>query len=318
MSDASRVVVRAVKETTAGTTPASALQTLRTTGFSLKRATQWVMSQEIRSDRQITDNVRVGANVEGEIPFELVYGNLDTTAADLLSGTLGGAWQVDTGLSGAAVGTDLLENGTTATPFTIEAEYADITQFHVFKGCFVNTLSLSITPGQIITGNLGFLGMSDAVAGSSAGTGAATAAVAGSAMNAVSNVSAVTEGGSAIELLQLDLSINNGRRVQPVIGSLTPDGIGSGRFNVSGSIRLYFADAALITKYNAATESSLAFTTTDADGNAYAFSIDALKYTDFPKPNDGPEGDIIATVPFQGYMDATTEKTLSMTRTDAV
>lgn len=317
MSDASRVVVRAVAESTFGTTPASALQTIRTTGFNLKRTTQGTTSQEIRNDRQVSDWLRTGVSVEGDIPFELIYGNLDTTAADFLAGALGGAWSTDTGLEGAESGTDLLANGTTAKSFTIEAEYADITQFHSFTGCRVNTLSLAIAPGSIITGSLGFLGKLDAIAGTTAGTGSATAAVTGTPMNAIDNVTGITEGGGSVEVLGLDLSIANGLRVQQIVGSLSPDGIGYGRINVTGSIRVYFADAALLTKYNNATESSLGFTLTDAAGNAYEFSLDAIKYSDATKPNQGPEGDIILTLPFQAFMDATTTKTIRVTRTDA-
>lgn len=317
MSDASRVVVRAVAESTFGTTPASALQTIRTTGFRLKRATQGTVSQEIRSDAQIPDWVRTGTNVEGEIPFELVYGNLDSTAADFLAGVFRSTWTADTGFSGAETGTSLLTNGTTGKSYTIEAEYADITQFHAFTGCRVNTFNLSITPGQIVTGSLGFMGKADTPAGATVGTGAATAAVTGEPMNSVDHVSAITEGGSSIEVLNIDLSVNHGLRLKPIVGSLTPDDIGYGRFNVTGSIRVYFADTTLLTKYNAATSSSLGFTLTDADGDAYSFKIDSLKYTDFDKPVDGPEGDVIATLPFQGFIDTTTTKTLRMTRTPA-
>lgn len=317
MSDASRVAVRAVAESVFGTTPSSALQTIRTTGFSLKRATQGGVSQEVRSDRQIADWIRLGAHVEGEIPFELIYGNLDTTAADFLAGALYGAWASDTGLSGASSGTDLLSNGTTAKSFSIEAEYADITQFHSFTGCRVNTLNLTIVPGSIITGSLGFMGKVDAIAGTTVGTGSATAAVTGEPMNAVDHISGITEGGSSIEVLQIDLSLANGLRLQPIAGSLGPKGVGAGQCNVTGSIRVYFADAALITKYNAATESSLGFTLTDEDGNAYQFALDAIKYTDFAKPTSGPEGDVIATLPFQAFMDSTTLKTLRLARTPA-
>lgn len=318
MSDASRVVVRAVEESTFGTTPASALKTIRATGFRLKRVQQGTTSQEIRSDRQITDYVRTGASVEGEFPFELIYGNLDQTGCDFIAAAVGGTWATDTGFSGAETGTSLLENGTTAKSFTLEAEYNDLTLFHAFKGCRVNSLSLAIAPGSIITGSLGFMGKIDTTpTGATAGTGAATAAVSGSPMNAVDHVSGITEGGSAVEVLGVDLTVNNGLRLQQIVGSLSPDGIGYGRFNVTGSLRLYFADAGIITKYNAGTESSLSVTLTDAAGNAYAIKLDAIKYTDYDKPTEGPEGDIIATVPFQAYMDATTAKTFRATRNPA-
>lgn len=313
MSDASRVVVRAVEESTFGTTPASALKTIRTTGFRLKRATQGTTSQEIRSDAQIPDWIRTGTNVEGEIPFELIYGNLD----NFLEGAFRTDWALDTGFAGVQTGTDLLQNGTVAKSYTIEAEYSDIAQFHAFKGCRVNTFNLSIVPGQIVTGSFGFMGKADTPAGATVGTGSAEAAVSGDPMNSVDHVSAITEGGASIEVLQIDLSVAEGLRNRLIVGSLTPDDIGYGRFNVTGSIRVYFADASLLTKYNDATESSLNFTLTDAAGSAYAVKLDSLKYTDFDKPVDNPDGDVIATLPFQGVLNSSTGKTLRWTRNPA-
>lgn len=310
MSDSSRVQVRYVAESSWGVTPSSALKNLRTTGFRLKRATQGQVSQEIRSDGQIPDWVRTGANVEGEIPFELIYGNLDT----LLEGVYRGSWATDTGFSGASVGTDLLQNGTTAKSFTLEAEHSDITVFHSFTGCRANMLSLSIRPGQIITGSMGFLGKLDALSGSTVGTGAATAAVTNDPMNAVTHLSGVLEGGSTTELLGIELQINNGLRVQPQLASISPSGIGYGRFNVTGTIEAYFSSVTLLNKYLNQTASSLGFTLTDAQGNAYEFKIDSLKYTDGDKPVDGNDQDIVVKLPFQGRMDATTGKTLRMTR----
>jgi hypothetical protein len=313
MSESSRVQVRYVEETTFGTTPAAALKNLRATGFRLKRNTQGAVSEEIRSDRQIPDWIRTGIDVGGEIPFELVYGNLD----DFLEGVFAADWLTNTGLAGVQSGTDLLRNGSTAKSYTIEAEFGGITQFHVFKGCRADTFSLAVTPGEIITGSVGFQGKLDDVATATAGTGAATAAPTNDPMNAVDHVSAITEGGAAIELMGLNISIANNLRMRRVIGSLSPDDIAYGRFVVTGDIRLYFADAALLDKYMDQTRSSLSFTTTDVQGNAYTFQIDELKYTDADKPVDGNDQDVVVTLPFQGLYDATTTYTARMTRNPA-
>jgi hypothetical protein len=310
MAESSRVQVRTVAESTWGTTPASAMTNVRTTGFRLKRVTQGTVSEELRSDGQIPDWVRTGASVEGEFPFELIYGNIDA----FLEGVFRSTWATNTGFSGTLSGTDLLQNGTTAKSYTIEAEYASIAQFRSFTGCRPNTLSLSITPGQIVTGTLGFLGKLDAIAGTTVGTGSATAAPTSDPFNAVDHLSGLTEGGSAVELLGIDLNISNNLRLRPILGSLSPDDIGYGRFVVTGSIRAYFADAALLNKYNNQTESSLSFTLTDPDGNALAFKIDSLKYTDGDTPVDGNDQDVVVTMPFQGLLNTTTGKTMRLTR----
>lgn len=313
MAESSRVQVRYVEETTFGTTPASALKNLRATGFRLKRNTQGAVSQEIRSDRQIPDWVRTGIDVGGEIPFELVYGNLD----DFLEGVLATDWSTDTGFAGVQSGTDLLQNGTTAKSFSIEAEYGGVSLFHTFKGCRADTLSLAIAPGSVITGSVGFQGKLDTIQGATAGTGAATAAPTHDPMNGVDHVSAVLEGGSSVELVGINLSIANNLRMRRVLGSLSPDDIALGRFVVTGDIRLYLADSTLLTKYMDQTRSSISFTLTDVQGNAYAVKVDELKYNDATKDVDGNDSDVELTLPFQGLYDATTTKTIRMTRNPA-
>jgi hypothetical protein len=313
MAESSRVQVRYVEETTFGTTPASALTNLRATGFRLKRNTQGAVSQELRSDRQIPDWVRTGIDVSGEIPFELVYGNLDA----FLEGAFSTDWTTNTGFSGTESGTDILRNGTTAKSYTVEAEFASITQFHTFKGCRVDTLSLAIIPGEIITGTVGFQGKLDTIQATTAGTGSATAAPTNDPMNGVDHVSAITEGGATIELLGINLSLANNLRMRRVLGTLSPDDIGYGRFVVTGDIRLYFADATMLTKYMDQTRSNLHFTLTDVQGNAYAIRVDELKYTDADLPVDGNDADVVVTLPFQGLYDSTTTYTIRLTRNPA-
>src|SRR5690606_35165316 len=135
-------------------------------------------------------------------------------------------------------------------------------------------------PGEIVTGSLGFMGKTSAIAGSTVGSSTAGAATTSDPMNCVDHISALTEGGSSVELLSLELTVANGLRVQPRLGSLTPDGIGYGWFNVTGTIEAYFADATLLTKYFNNTQSSARITLTDGAGNVYVFDIPALRYTD--------------------------------------
>ena len=69
MSDTNRVQIGLVEEATLGTTPATpAFQALRITNApSLAFEPNTVVSEEIRSDRQITDLILVGAEAGGEV-----------------------------------------------------------------------------------------------------------------------------------------------------------------------------------------------------------------------------------------------------------
>jgi len=71
MSDTNRIQMAYVKEVTYGVTPSSALQIMRIAGEALGQDTQTVASSEIRSDRQIPNIIRTGADAKGDFNLEL-------------------------------------------------------------------------------------------------------------------------------------------------------------------------------------------------------------------------------------------------------
>lgn len=79
MSDANRVGLAYIEETVFGVTPSGppTLQDLRFVSESLAQITGTVASNEIRSDRQVTDLIRTGLNAGGDINFEMSYGTFD-------------------------------------------------------------------------------------------------------------------------------------------------------------------------------------------------------------------------------------------------
>lgn len=79
MGDTNRSQLAYIPEVTWGVTPGSpAMSEIRFTGESLNKNIQNILSQEIRSDRQVTDLIQVGKETSGDINFELSYGNFDT------------------------------------------------------------------------------------------------------------------------------------------------------------------------------------------------------------------------------------------------
>lgn len=89
MSDANRVQLSFVEESTFGAKETgSNLQKLRYNSESLKQDMNTTISEELRSDRQISDIARIGVSASGSINFELSYGSFDTflQAALLSSG----------------------------------------------------------------------------------------------------------------------------------------------------------------------------------------------------------------------------------------
>lgn len=89
MSDANRTALRIVEESTFNTTPASPeFKDLRFNSSSLSGKPKTVVSNQVRSDRQVQDLILVGEETGGDISSELVYGNYDM----LMEGSMFNAW----------------------------------------------------------------------------------------------------------------------------------------------------------------------------------------------------------------------------------
>lgn len=88
LATANRAQLRYIKESAFGTIPgAGNPNKLRMTGESLAFAIKKETSKEIRSDRQVTDLVPVGASANGGINFELSYGEYDKLFEAFFMGT---------------------------------------------------------------------------------------------------------------------------------------------------------------------------------------------------------------------------------------
>lgn len=90
MADSSSVQLYFVEETTWGEIPAGppTLNEFRFTNESLNQTTDTQISEEIRSDRQVSDIIRVAVSASGEVGLELSYGSHDP----LLAGALYDDW----------------------------------------------------------------------------------------------------------------------------------------------------------------------------------------------------------------------------------
>lgn len=112
-----QTALRVVEETTWGTTPDTpTLDTLRYTGESLNVGTEFVNSDEVRTDRNLISIEQVSENVTGSLEAELTYGTYDS----LFEGAFFSTWGT-TGL-GIIAGITLSVTKTAGTPNTWKME----------------------------------------------------------------------------------------------------------------------------------------------------------------------------------------------------
>lgn len=380
MADSNRMALRFLEEVTWGTTPASAGTNVRITSESLGQSTTFQASQELRSDRAVPRGARTDIQAEGDISFELSYGNLDSlfeglcgatawpteetiTAATLsvanadnsfndsgsgfsftagqwvrVSGFTGtatnnGWFRVETAaagkitVSGATLtdetagdtvtieGTRLLGNGTNKISYTLEKDFADITEFISFTGMRVGGLTMNIEVGSLITGTMGFLGkVADATA-ATVFTGGPTAAPTNDVMNVVDNITRVLEGGSGQSgVLRFNFTVNNNLGPLPELGTLGGTDIRLGSVNVTGFYEQYFTSRTTYEKYLDRTETDLGVAVEDAAGKGYAFSFPAVDFTNAQIINEGINGDVTARFDWAAHNDSTFSEMYSITR----
>jgi hypothetical protein len=269
---------------------------LRVTGIGVNLSKDSFQSQELRSDRHISDLRHGMFNVSGDISVELSYGSFD----DLIESAMYSEWETD----------DTIVTGTTEKSFTLQKHFSDITQYHVFPGCIVNTWGINVTPNGLITSTFNVIGETM----NTAATPTISGASAKSAYSPFDSFSGtLTEGGVANALItSIDFSISNNIQTLPIIGSNKTTGLVDGRANITGTVSAYFANSTLLAKFINETESSLSFQITDGT-RSFTFLMPRIKYSGGDVPVSG-EGPIVMNMPFQALYDSGSGYSLQITR----
>lgn len=179
-----------------------------------------------------------------------------------------------------------LRNGTTEKSYSIERYFSDLssTEYLVQTGLRPSGITLEIPTGALVTGTASFQGKKpSAPAGSSAGTGSATAKSTTKTFSGAAHISTILEGGSAItaKVSQLNLNLSSPVRPEYELGNLDPWDVGVNSFEWSGSMSIYNNDAGLAIweKLRADTATTLYYRLTDGAGNVYQFSFPTVRYT---------------------------------------
>lgn len=303
-ADGSGVRVAYVPETAFGVTPATpSFKTARFTSGGLRTNKTTVTSDERQPDRNVRDEILTGLAAGGSYSFEFTAETFD----DFLAGALRGAWT-----------SDVLKNGILAPTFTIEEtlELGAVDSFSRFTGAAVNTLSLSVTAREKVTGSMAFMAQKETLA-TTIITGATYAAPnANEIANASTGVAALMVGtiNPAPRVKSLSFEVNNGLRMRPEVGTPFSNEYGADRCNITGTLNCYFQSNDLYQAVLNHETAALGFTLGQEANKRYAILFPRIRLGDGERAVGGNIDDVMVNVPFRALYDPTELASIRITR----
>jgi hypothetical protein len=212
-----------------------------------------------------------------------------------------------------------LKIGTTPKSFSIEDAAADISQFRLFTGMTVDTLSVSIAPNSMISATFSMVGKDMTISGTSVDPTKTASSTnqpfdAYSGVMAIGNASAVGGLTSVAIITGIDFTVSNALAPTFVVGSDSTPQLEFGMATVEGTITAYFEDASLINRFVNETTSAFQVTVNDPSGASnYTFHFPRVKINGASVPVDGPTSRIV-TLPFVALYDTAENSNIEIIR----
>lgn len=171
----------------------------------------------------------------------------------------------------------LLTVGTDLQTFTIEEGFTDVTEYKYSAGAKVATMSMSIQPDSVITGDFALQGQT--YSGFSA-TPISGSTIAPPTTEVLDSYTGTLYFGSDMQcvITGLDFTLDNGLNRRYALMQKDACGIGTGRSNVSGTVNAYFPDSTLADKYDAEDTFDVRIQLEDLYENSYTFGWPKLKF----------------------------------------
>lgn len=254
---------------------------------------------------------------------------LEIVSTTVIRGTFnesGGAVITEAGTGTTYKRADKISIGTVKKSFTFEKSFLDLTtKALIYPGMMVDTMSLNITYGQIVTGTLGMVGTGYQNADSAAefATNGRTidAAATSNSMNGSidmpfinsSSVGDLEEVGFCIQ--SFGLNLNNNMTAQTCIGEQAPKDYSAGEASVEVTLSAYLADDnwAILAKKLTQEPFALGGMVKNLDG-WYGFYLPAVQVSFDDPSSGGANQDISIEMSGSAKVGAAGEKSLTLYR----
>ena len=206
--------------------------------------------------------------------------------------------------------TSRLSNGVIQPSFTLQREIGDVGEFFTFRGMTASSMSLSVASGSLSTVEFSFMGRDSQQDNASLLPATVTDSQTYQIMSGVSGTScALWAKGAPLAgtfINSIAFSYDNSLRQQTALCALGAIGIGSGQINCTADIEVYFASGA--TFYQELLDNTnieIAFTSYDAEGNGYIFTLPAANVSSYTvNASGGSDSDLMASISLTALRDA--------------
>ena len=219
-------------------------------------------------------------------------------------GTAGGPF------AAATLVTSRLTNGVNQKSFTLQREIGDVGEFFSFRGMTPSSMTLTISSGAISTLEFSFMGRDSEQADTDMMPSAAVDSKAFQVMSGVSGTTcALWVNGQPLVgtyINSITFTYDNTLRQQTALCALGAIGIGSGQINCTADIEVYFAAGATFYREFLDNENiEIAFTSYDAEGNGYIFTLPAANVSTYTvNASGGSDSDLMASISLTALRDA--------------
>ena len=203
-----------------------------------------------------------------------------------------------------------LTNGVTQPSFTLQRTIGDVGEYFSFRGMTASSMSLSVASGSLSTVEFSFMGKDSAQDNATLLPAIVTDSQSYQIMSGVSGTTcALWANGAPLAgtfINSISFSYDNSLRQQTALCALGAIGIGAGQINCTADIEVYFASGA--TFYKELLDNSnieIAFTSYDAEGNGYIFTLPAANVSSYTvNASGGSDSDLMASISLTALRDA--------------
>lgn len=287
------------KQNALGTVATGNFNTLRYASHSLRTVIGGVVSEEIRSDREVEDYRQGNRHGEGDINVELCFADHDLLLESMMFNTF----------SVLTSDTQEMEIGTAPQYLSIEDGQLDLTQFRMFQDMIVGRAAFQFRSGAdaIVKATFSLVGTDGADWAGASGGGTAVAATGHAPFDSFNGgiFHDFATGEEIATVTSLDINIDNGAGPIFALGQQEGVFVEYDRGAVTGQATVLFTDLAEVSRFEDETEFQIRVRLNDPSGNVLDFNMDRCKYTAADVPVANRRSRLI-TLPFIALREATT------------